>query len=149
VSARRLPPARRLRPHERSRLAAEIVISFARVRRELRRRPIDDAVAALRHERADMLHGKAAKAVDRTDALLEARRLGDAVMRTLSLLPGDTRCLMRSLVLTRLLARREITATLVIGARAAPDFLAHAWVEHRGMPVLPPGEDSFGRLVEL
>ncbi len=64
-------------------------------------------------------------------------------------MPGDTRCLVRSLVLTRLLARRGIPAKLVIGARAAPDFLAHAWVEYDGDPVLSPGDGSFGRLVEL
>jgi hypothetical protein len=63
--------------------------------------------------------------------------------------PGDTRCLARSLVLTRLLARRGIPAKLVIGARGGPDFLAHAWVEHSGEPVLSPGDGSFGRLVEL
>ena len=80
---------------------------------------------------------------------MEARRLGDAVMRTLALLPGDTRCLVRSLVLTRLLARRGIPAKLVIGARTAPSFLAHAWVEYDHSPVLPPGDGSFGRLTEI
>jgi hypothetical protein len=63
--------------------------------------------------------------------------------------PGDTRCLVRSLVLTRLLARRGIQAKLVIGASAGGEFLAHAWVEHDGYPVLNPGDGSFGRLVEL
>lgn len=81
--------------------------------------------------------------------LEESRRLGRAVARTLALVPGDTRCLVRSLVLTRILARRGIPAKLVIGARAAPDFLAHAWVEYAGDPVLSPGDGSFGRLVEL
>jgi len=71
------------------------------------------------------------------------------VARTLALLPGDTRCLARSLVLTRLLARRGIPAKLVIGARTTPEFLAHAWVECAGHPVLAPGDESFGRLVEL
>jgi hypothetical protein len=52
-------------------------------------------------------------------------------------------------VLTRLLASRGIQAKLVIGARTTPEFLAHAWVEHDGRPVLDPGDDSFGRLVEL
>jgi hypothetical protein len=64
-------------------------------------------------------------------------------------MPGDTRCLARSLVLTRLLAQRRIPAKLVIGVRAAPDFLAHAWVEYDGTPVLSPGDGSFSRLVEL
>jgi hypothetical protein len=55
----------------------------------------------------------------------------------------------RSLVLTRLLAARGIEATLVIGARTDPEFLAHAWVEHHGEPVLSPGDGTFARLVEL
>jgi hypothetical protein len=67
----------------------------------------------------------------------------------LKLLPGDTRCLVRSLVLTRLLARRGIACTLVIGARTAPTFLAHAWVEHGGHAVLDPGDGSFPRLAEI
>ncbi len=65
------------------------------------------------------------------------------------MVPGDTRCLRRSLVLMRLLAKRGISAQLVIGTRTSPDFLAHAWVEHDGEPVLSPGDGSFGRLVEL
>lgn len=84
-----------------------------------------------------------------TTSLLEAIRLGAAVTRLLTNVPGDTRCLARSLVMTRLLARRGIQAKLVIGARTDPEFLAHAWVEHDGNPVLDPGDSSFGRLVEL
>ena len=80
---------------------------------------------------------------------MEARRLGNAVVRTLALVPGDTRCLRRSLVVVRLLARRGISGRLVIAARADPDFLAHAWVEHCGEPVLAPADSTFGRLVEL
>ena len=71
------------------------------------------------------------------------------VARLLAHVPGDTRCLARSLVLTRLLAKRGIETKLVIGARTTPEFLAHAWVEYDGHPVLNPGDDSFGRLVEL
>ena len=82
-------------------------------------------------------------------SLVEARDLGVAVARTLAFVPGDTRCLARSLVLGTLLARRGIPATLVIGAHAAPSFRAHAWVEHAGQPVLSPGDGTFGRLVEL
>jgi hypothetical protein len=140
--ARRLPPARRLRPAERVRLAAEILAAYRRARRELRRAPIESAVTALRAGPAPML-------APAEGALAEAHRLGRAVGRTLRLLPGDTRCLARSLVLTRLLARRGIPAKLVIGARADPDFLAHAWVECAGHAVLPAGDGSYGRLVEL
>jgi hypothetical protein len=76
-----------------------------------------------------------------------ARRLGRAVQRTLRLLPTDSRCLIRSLVLTRLLARRSIPNTLVIGVRKTGEFEAHAWIEHGGQPILPAGE--YTRLTEL
>ena|ERR1700689_1337992 len=126
---------------ERIRLAAEILASYAQVRWTLRRAPIEAVVGRLRSHSAP----------PRTDdgALAEARQLGHIVTRILVLLPGDTRCLARSLVLTRLLARRGIPAKLVIAARRGPDFLAHAWVEHDGIPVLNPGDDSYARLVEL
>jgi hypothetical protein len=80
---------------------------------------------------------------------VQGRRLGYAVVRTLRLLPTDSRCLMRSLVLTRLLARRGIAGTLVIGVRTGERFEAHAWVEHSGTPLLDPGDATFRRLVEL
>jgi Transglutaminase-like superfamily len=136
----------RMRPRrsmERVRLAAEIVAAYLQARRELRRAPIESVVAALRSE------APPPPLAPGPHALEEARRLGWTVARTLKLMPGDTRCLARSLVLTRLLARRGIPAKLVIGAQAAPDFLAHAWVEYDGQPVLSPGDGSFGRLVEL
>ena len=132
---------RRRRPTERVRLACEIVAAYLQARRELRRAPIASAVAALRSEPP--------RAAPAATTLEEARRLGWVVARTLTLMPGDTRCLARSLVLTRLLARRGIPAKLVIGARPAPSFLAHAWVEYDGQPVLSAGDGSFGRLVEL
>jgi hypothetical protein len=147
VSRRPLPVAEhlhngRLSRPERIRLAGEIVTAYAQARHELRRAPIASVVASLR---ADSVSAR----VPVAGMLDESRRLGRAVTRTLALMPGDTRCLVRSLVLTRLLARRGIPAKLVIGARATPTFLAHAWVEHDGDPVLAPGDESFGRLVEL
>ncbi|HEY2767350.1 MAG TPA: lasso peptide biosynthesis B2 protein [Solirubrobacteraceae bacterium] len=138
----RLPPGH-LSAAARARLAAEIVATYVHARRELRRVPIESAIAALRADPSLPPHA------DPTDGLEEARRLGWVVARTLKLLPGDTRCLTRSLVLTRVLARRGIPAKLVIGARPAPEFLAHAWVECSGQPVLSPGDGSFSRLVEL
>jgi Transglutaminase-like superfamily len=140
---RRMPPDRPLAPLERARLGLEIVAAYARASLELRRVPIEEVMARLRAagSQPDPAHDAA--------ELEEARRLGGAVVRTLRFLPGDTRCLRRSLVTVRLLARRGIAAQLVIGARTAPDFLAHAWVEHDGVPVLSAGGGSFGRLVEL
>lgn len=135
-------PVRRLSPAGRARLAGEIVIAYLRAQRELRRAPITAVVEQLRS-------APVATASPGTNSLEEALRLGRAVSRTLALLPGDTRCLRRSLVLLQLLSRRGIAARLVIAARTDPDFLAHAWVEHDGTPVLVPASDSFGRLVEL
>ena len=140
---KRIPPDRPLAPLERARLGVEIVAAYARANLELRRVPIEEVMARLR------VAESSAVAAHGASELEEARRLGGAVVRTLRFLPGDTRCLRRSLVLVRLLARRGIAARLVIGARTAPDFLAHAWVEHDGKPVLSPLDGSFGRLVEL
>lgn len=140
---RRMPRDRPLAPLERARLGLEIVVAYARAIRELRRVPIEDVVARLRAAESPR------DPADDDAELEEARRLGGAVVRTLRFLPGDTRCLRRSLVLVQLLARRGIAAQLVIGARTVPDFLAHAWVEHDGKPVLSPLDGSFGRLVEL
>jgi Transglutaminase-like superfamily len=129
----------------RLRLVVEILAAYVQARRALRRAPIATVVASLRS-----LAPATAQVATATDPLREARRLGWVVTRLLVHVPGDTRCLARSLVLTRLLARRGIEAKLVIGARTDPEFLAHAWVEHDGIPVLNPGdEESFGRLVEL
>lgn len=132
------------RPLERVRLVREIVAAYRQARQQLRRAPIESVVAVLRSE-------ETAKPppIPGPHMLEEARRLGWTVARTLKLMPGDTRCLARSLVLTRLLAQRGIPAKLVIGVQADPEFFAHAWVECDGEPVLSPGDGSFGRLVEL
>lgn len=140
---RRMPRDRPLAPLERARLGLEIVAAYTRANWELRRAPIEEVMARLRAA------GSPRSPAHDAAALEEARRLGGAVVRTLRFLPGDTRCLRRSLVTVRLLARRGIAARLVIGARTGPDFLAHAWVEHDGKPVLSPLDGSFGRLVEL
>jgi hypothetical protein len=132
----------RLSHRERVRLAVEILFAYAQAKRALRRAPIEAAVAALRSQSPP-------PSEDATGSLEHALRLGWAVTRLLSHVPGDTRCLARSLVLTRLLATRGIEAKLVIGARTEPEFLAHAWVEYDGSAVLDPGDGSFGRLVEL
>jgi len=138
----RLPHTRRLTLLERARLLGEILSTYAIVRLAVSRMPIESALQRLR------IDAQLARRPS-TGALAESRRLGVAVARTLRVLPGDTRCLVRSLVLTRLLARRGITSTLVIGTRTSPAFLAHAWVEHGAAPVLDPGDGSFARLVEL
>jgi transglutaminase-like putative cysteine protease len=131
----RLPAASKLG------LAAEIIVAYARARRALRRQSLPAAAAAMRR-----VSGHARRACD--DAYGTGLRLGRVVTRVLGVLPRDPRCLTTSLVLTALLARRGIPATLVIGVRPDP-FAAHAWVEHRGRPLLPPATAPFERLVEV
>jgi hypothetical protein len=120
--------------------AAEILVAYVRARRLIRRTDLPGAVTALRD---------GATAGAPADAVGAGQRLGRAVVRTLGVLPTDSRCLMRSLVLTRLLARRGIESRLVLGVRPGETLLAHAWVEHRGQPLLESGGTSYERLLEL
>ncbi|HEY2570412.1 MAG TPA: lasso peptide biosynthesis B2 protein [Solirubrobacteraceae bacterium] len=138
-----LPGRGRFSPIERVALTLEVTLAYAHARHRLRHSPLESVLSSLRARFVP----RAAPPADGT--LAHARRLGRVVARVLGILPGDTRCLVRSLVLTQLLARRGIATTLVIGARTSPDFLAHAWVEYDGEPVLSPGDGSFGRLAEL
>jgi hypothetical protein len=124
---------------DKLRLVAEILRAYVVVRWRMRGRDIRTVVAQLR---GNSEHGT------RSDYAL-ARRLGKAVARTLSFLPTDNRCLARSLVLDTLLTRRSLRSVVVLAARAEPDFASHAWVEHDGLPVLPPGSPSYKRLIEL
>jgi len=120
-------------------LVAEILRAYVIVRWRMRGRDIRAVVAQLRGE------GEREPQSDYP----AARRLGRAVARTLSVLPTDNRCLARSLVLDRLLTRRSLRSVVVLAARAEPDFASHAWVEHDGVPVLPPGSPGYQRLIEL
>ena len=122
-------------------LAVEILIAYGRVRRALRRMDLPGVAAAVRRP------GK--RALPAADApYASGLRLGAAVTRVLGGLPRDPRCLTSSLVLTALLARRGIPATLVIGVRLDP-FAAHAWVEHEGRPLLAAASAPFERLLEV
>lgn len=129
----------------KARLVFEILAVYVRVRRLLRRGDLPDVVAELT---ADGRPGEAV-ALDGPAASTYGARLGRATMRTLALLPTDSRCLVRSLVLIGLLARRGIPTALVIGVRAGPTFGAHAWVEHGHRPLLPAGGDEYERLTAL
>jgi hypothetical protein len=139
---RRLP---RLGVLGRLKLAREILGTWIAVHRLPWRRELHAAVDALRGVPASAPAG----ATDDDETYLLGMRLGYAVTRTLPYVPGENRCLMRSLVLTRLLARRGIESTLVIGVRPAPDFGSHAWVEYEGRPVLPPLGTAYERMLEL
>ena len=140
-SIRRIPRPERLSPAGKLALSAEILVVYAKACWALRRRSLPDVASAIRLA-ADSAHGWD------EDPSGTGVRLGAAVTRLLGVLPRDPRCLRKSLVLTELLARRGIAATLVIGVRADP-FAAHAWVEQEGRPLLPPATAPFERLVEL
>jgi hypothetical protein len=125
----------------RAYLIAEILSTYVRVRYLLRNADVPEVVRILRNT------GLKPASVPSSPKYWEGRRLANAVTRTLTPLPVDSRCLMRSLVLSRMLARRDIDSTLVIAVKSEPDFGAHAWVEHGQWPLLPPGD--FERLVTL
>jgi hypothetical protein len=133
---------RGLTPREKAGLAREILAAYSRARWALWRTDLPTTLAALR-----------AGAPERPGNPEEARRtgvrLGRAVGTTLRHIPFDSRCLMRSLVLTRLLAQRGIDSSLVIAVRSESDFVAHAWVERDGVPLLEPAGSPFSRIVEL
>jgi hypothetical protein len=127
----------RLTVRRKAALVVEVCRAYAYARRELRRTDLPGVVASLRR-------------IEATRSLeLSPRRLARVVSRTLCVLPVDSRCLMSSLVLTRLLARRGYPAVFVRGVSPSPTFAAHAWLECDGRPVLQPGDESFGRLLEL
>ena len=126
---------------QRIALLSEILIEYVPTWRILRKSDVVEMVRAARNVPATRERGPSAQ--EHKLAL----RLGRAVVKTLTLLPTDSRCLIRSLVLSRILTRRSIPHTLVIGVRNDPDFAAHAWVEHDNLPVLPAGQ--YTRLTEL
>ena len=128
----------------KARLALEVAATYLRVRRAVDDRDVRNVLAHLR----DQPLGDAGALP--SDFLPRAARLSRATTRTLRWLPGDTRCLTQSLVLSTLLARRAIPSRLVIGVAAGESFGAHAWVElSDGQALLPREEDRFARLVEL
>lgn len=128
-------------------LIAEILADYVRARWLLGRRTLPATLTALRA-------GGPSRSLSGPAAQLTGVRLGRAVTRTLSTLPTDSRCLVRSLVLTSLLARRGMNSSVVIGVHSEDELRAHAWVEHEGRPLLPTGRTATGdaayeRLVEV
>jgi hypothetical protein len=123
-------------------LGAEILRDYARAYRLMRTAPLAEALGRLRSHAA-------APSPPTPEQHATALRLGRAVMLILRLLPTDRRCLVRSLVVSGVLARRGIPAELVLGVRpnSSEPFMAHAWVEHGGECVLP--DEGFSRLHAL
>ncbi|MBV9212634.1 MAG: lasso peptide biosynthesis B2 protein [Actinobacteria bacterium] len=142
----RLADERPLPAGKKLALAGEVAASYAVARWLLRRRGLRSSLELLRRPAASAGDGGPPGAADEVGA---GRRLGRATTRTLAVLPADSSCLMSSLVLTRLLARRGISSRLVIAVEPGERFGAHAWVEHDGAALLSPGGDSFEQLVTL
>lgn len=125
-------------------LALEVVATYARVRLRFRDRDLLGTLADVRDAPA-----AAHPAPTELDGVRQGVRLGRVVRRTLPLLPADSRCLMQSLVLVALLARRGVRGELLIGVKPGASFGAHAWVELSGHALLPADDEDFRRLVAL
>lgn len=138
---------------ERAGFAAEALATYGLVRWQVRRRDLPAVVARLREGRAQRLpFGPDAPRDGRSRRLPfgpDAPRVARAAERVVARLPGDSRCLMRSLVVLAMLARRGIDVRLVLAARPSPSFAAHAWVERDGQPLLPTRGFGDARLTEL
>jgi hypothetical protein len=139
VVAAALDRRQALPPLDKASLGLEIVLAYARLRLTIRRSDVRRVVAELR----------AAPGRETAGSELVALRLAHAVQRTLAHIPRHSRCLLQSLVLTQLLARRGISSSLVIAVSPGDEFAAHAWVESDGLPLLPPASGSFAPLVRL
>jgi len=137
--APRPPQAATLR--ERVALVAEVLVTYGWVRWSVRRRDLPTVVAALRSPRR--------RHAPRGPLDADERRMAAAAVRVLERLPGDSRCLTRSLVVLAMLARRGVAVRLVLAARPTPTFSAHAWVERSGRPLLPTREFDDARLAAL
>lgn len=121
------------------RLGVEILSTYVRMRWAMGRTELPQLVDRIRAE------GVAKPAAGEVDA----GSLAGAVMGALAVLPTDSRCLVRSLVYLSLLARRGVSATLVIGVRSEPSFAAHAWIEREGEALLPSGDGEFRPLTVI
>ncbi len=142
-----LEPGSLERPHTpaaRARLGAEVLRTYLRVRWLLWRHDLPAVVATLERPGSSSPSPPSDSA-----ALASGARLARASGRCLAHLPTDARCLVQSLVLLALMARRGIAAALVIGVRPGGEFGAHAWIERDGLPLLPAGGEDYERLVEL
>jgi hypothetical protein len=137
---------RRMPLQEKVKLGFEIVGAYTLARWRLRRHDLPTAVAAMRTRYAERPRVFADPLAEKYAAV----RLGKAIGRTLGVLPLDSRCLVRSLVLAEMLARRGIESRVVIGVKPGPSFGAHAWVESiDGQALLEPLAHEHHRLVGI
>jgi hypothetical protein len=137
-------------PMARFALGVEVAAAAVRCRWELRRRGIAPTVATARRlDRSTVLPGSVVSGTETKDDVALGRRLAAIIDRVLRHVPGDTRCLVRSVVLLGMLHARGVPADLVMAIRQ-DRAMAHAWVEVAGIAISTPAdEESFVRLAEL
>lgn len=125
-------------------LAVEVLGTYGKARWLLWRRDLPTVVLAV-----GTTGSKPSATPSGDPSLRLGARLAGVTSRCLGALPSDSRCLVRSVVLMALLARRGIASSLVIGVKPGDDFGAHAWIERDGQPLLPVGGGAYSRLLEL
>lgn len=133
-----------LSPATKAALVIEILATYLRIRWLLWRSDLPSTLRVVRS--SDLREGARFPGPEAQEL---GKQLARAVTRTLGGLPFDSRCLMRSLVLVSLLARRGLPASLVIGVVSEPRFTAHAWVESEDVALLPTNGPAYQRLVRL
>ena len=127
---------RRFSPREKVELGLEIVVAYARARWWLWRTDLPRTVTALRPA-TRLERGRR-----RRSGACGVPTWAWVVGQTLRHLPFDSRCLMRSLVLTSLLARRGIASTLVIAVRSDPEFARARVGRSTGRAASPAGRSA-------
>ena len=137
-----MPEATPLSLPHKARLFCEVWVAGLRMEWAIRRRPIPALVASLAPHTPPRVTG--------SESIRQLRR---AVDRSLKVGAWEPRCLVKALVLYRLLAERGIPADLVIGLpKDARSIDAHAWIEINGHDIGPrpgrSGHEEFARFGE-
>lgn len=135
----------RMGPLARLRLSLEVLLTYLRVRWEMRSGDAEQAVGVLREWAGG---GDGVSRLARRHQIFLSWRLAQSMGKVLRLLPADSRCLFSSLTLACMLERRGIRQSLLVAVRPQP-FSAHAWIEVGDEAVLPGAEPGYEKLLEL
>ncbi len=73
--------------------------------------------------------------LDENDNLNSAKQILQQLMLGVQRTAWKGNCLSRSIVLQRLLSKNNISCKVCVGVRNKPKFKAHAWIEHKGIPL--------------
>jgi len=127
-------------------LAGEVIGIYARVRWLLR---THDVPATMQRLRAAPSRAARRRARPGPETAEQGRHLAWAAVRVLALLPVDSRCLLQSLVLGRLMTVRGLDYDVVFSVGRDATFEAHCWVETCGVALLEPGGDVHVEIMRL